>query len=134
MATRHGATTVTLPSDTVILITRCVEKPRPLVWDALTHPAAPAALVGSARALRSRFTQLPNVPSLIPNDRATSAIWRSSSSTIATASRRNSGGYFDGLPGRRFFDAAMDSSYVRSPLYGGVRPPAVLDPYHGNSW
>lgn len=38
MATRHGTATVTLPSDTEILITRCFEAPRPLVWDALTTP------------------------------------------------------------------------------------------------
>ena len=38
MATRHGSATVTLPSDTEILITRTFEAPRPLVWDALTTP------------------------------------------------------------------------------------------------
>jgi uncharacterized protein YndB with AHSA1/START domain len=38
MATRHGTATVTLPSDTEILITRCFEAPRMLVWDALTTP------------------------------------------------------------------------------------------------
>jgi uncharacterized protein (TIGR03086 family) len=38
MAKRHGSATVTLPSDTEILITRTFEAPRPLVWDALTTP------------------------------------------------------------------------------------------------
>ncbi|BCJ68257.1 TIGR03086 family metal-binding protein [Polymorphospora rubra] len=38
MATRHGSATVTLPSDTEILITRRFEAPRTLVWDALTTP------------------------------------------------------------------------------------------------
>lgn len=38
MAPRHGSATVTLPSDTEILITRCFEAPRALVWDALTTP------------------------------------------------------------------------------------------------
>jgi uncharacterized protein (TIGR03086 family) len=38
MATRHGSATVTLPSDTEILITRTFEAPRTLVWDALTMP------------------------------------------------------------------------------------------------
>src|SRR5690606_9910173 len=44
----------------------------------------------------------------------------SPSRTIATASRRNSGGYFDGLPGRRFFLLDMDSSYMRCPPNGGM--------------
>jgi uncharacterized protein (TIGR03086 family) len=38
MTTRHGSATVTLPSDTEILITRSFEAPRWLVWDALTTP------------------------------------------------------------------------------------------------
>src|SRR3954463_3200752 len=38
MATRHGSATVTLPSDTEILITRSFEAPLPLVWEALTTP------------------------------------------------------------------------------------------------
>jgi uncharacterized protein (TIGR03086 family) len=38
MATRHGSATVTLPSDTEILITRTFEAPRALVWEALTMP------------------------------------------------------------------------------------------------
>jgi uncharacterized protein (TIGR03086 family) len=38
MTTRHGSATVTLPSDTEILITRSFEAPRALVWDALTTP------------------------------------------------------------------------------------------------
>ena len=38
MTTRHGSATVTLPSDTEILITRIFEAPRHLVWDALTTP------------------------------------------------------------------------------------------------
>ncbi len=38
MTTRPGSATVTLPSDTEILITRCFEAPRALVWDALTTP------------------------------------------------------------------------------------------------
>lgn len=38
MATRRGSATVTLPSDTEILITRSFEAPRALVWDALTTP------------------------------------------------------------------------------------------------
>lgn len=38
MATRHGSATVTLPSDTEILITRAFEAPMPLVWDTLTQP------------------------------------------------------------------------------------------------
>jgi uncharacterized protein (TIGR03086 family) len=38
MATRHSSATVTLPSDTEILITRSFEAPRSLVWDALTTP------------------------------------------------------------------------------------------------
>lgn len=38
MATRHGSATVTLPSDTEILITRFFEAPRDLVWEALTSP------------------------------------------------------------------------------------------------
>lgn len=38
MATRHGSATVTLPSDTEILITRRFEAPRALVWEALTTP------------------------------------------------------------------------------------------------
>lgn len=38
MTTRYGSATVTLPSDTTILITREFEAPRALVWDALTTP------------------------------------------------------------------------------------------------
>jgi uncharacterized protein (TIGR03086 family) len=38
MTTRPGSATVTLPSDTEILITRRFEAPRTLVWDALTTP------------------------------------------------------------------------------------------------
>jgi uncharacterized protein (TIGR03086 family) len=38
MATRHGSATVTLPSDTDILITRSFEAPRNLVWRTLTEP------------------------------------------------------------------------------------------------
>ena len=38
MTARHGSATVTLPSDTEILITRFFEAPRHLVWDALTSP------------------------------------------------------------------------------------------------
>jgi uncharacterized protein (TIGR03086 family) len=38
MTKRHGSATVTLPSDTEILITRSFEAPRWLVWDALTTP------------------------------------------------------------------------------------------------
>lgn len=38
MAARHGSATVTLPSDTEILITRSFEAPRWLVWDAMTTP------------------------------------------------------------------------------------------------
>lgn len=38
MAPRHGSATVTLPSDTEILITRTFEAPRWLVWDAMTTP------------------------------------------------------------------------------------------------
>jgi len=38
MATRHGSATVTLPSDTEILITRSFDAPAALVWDALTQP------------------------------------------------------------------------------------------------
>ena len=38
MTTRHGSATVTLPTDTEILITRSFEAPRALVWDALTTP------------------------------------------------------------------------------------------------
>lgn len=38
MATRHGSATVTLPSDTEILITRSFEAPRALVWEAMTTP------------------------------------------------------------------------------------------------
>jgi len=38
MTTRPGSATVTLPSDTEILITRSFEAPRTLVWDALTTP------------------------------------------------------------------------------------------------
>jgi uncharacterized protein (TIGR03086 family) len=38
MAPRHGSATVTLPSDTEILITRSFEAPRALVWEALTTP------------------------------------------------------------------------------------------------
>ena len=38
MATRPGSATVTLPSDTEILITRTFEAPRALVWDCLTTP------------------------------------------------------------------------------------------------
>jgi uncharacterized protein YndB with AHSA1/START domain len=38
MTTRHQSATVTLPSDTEILITRRFEAPRPLVWEALTTP------------------------------------------------------------------------------------------------
>lgn len=38
MATRHGSATVTLPSDTEILITRTFEAPRSLVWEAITTP------------------------------------------------------------------------------------------------
>ena len=38
MATRHGSATVTLPSDTEILITRYFEAPVLLVWEALTSP------------------------------------------------------------------------------------------------
>lgn len=38
MAQRHGSATVTLPSDTEILITRNFDAPRWLVWDAMTTP------------------------------------------------------------------------------------------------
>jgi uncharacterized protein (TIGR03086 family) len=38
MATRHGSATVTLPSDTEILLTRAFEAPRLIVWEALTTP------------------------------------------------------------------------------------------------
>ena len=38
MATRPGSATVTLPSDTEILITRTFEAPLALVWDCLTTP------------------------------------------------------------------------------------------------
>ncbi len=38
MATRHGSATVTLPSDTEILITRTFEAPRQVVWEAITTP------------------------------------------------------------------------------------------------
>lgn len=38
MATRHQSATVTLPSDTEILITRSFEAPLALVWDTLTQP------------------------------------------------------------------------------------------------
>lgn len=38
MATRPGSATVTLPSDTEILITRTFEAPRALVWEAMTTP------------------------------------------------------------------------------------------------
>ncbi len=38
MAPRPGSATVTLPSDTEILITRTFEAPRPLVFDAMTTP------------------------------------------------------------------------------------------------
>lgn len=38
MATRNGSATVTLPSDTEILITRIFDAPRSLVWEALTTP------------------------------------------------------------------------------------------------
>ena len=44
---------------------------------------------------------------------------RCSSSTIATASRWNSGGYFDGRPLGRFL-LDMDSSYTRCPPNGGM--------------
>ena len=37
-STRNGSATVTLPSDTEILITRSFDAPRALVWDALTTP------------------------------------------------------------------------------------------------
>lgn len=60
------------------------------------------------RAARSRVTQLPSVPSLTPDERATSAAGRPSSRTIATASAWNSGGYFAGQRGRRFFGVDMD--------------------------
>lgn len=39
MGNRHGSATVTLPSDTDILITRDFEAPKALVWNALTDPA-----------------------------------------------------------------------------------------------
>lgn len=38
MATRHGSATVSLPSDTEILIVRDFEAPRSLVWEAMTTP------------------------------------------------------------------------------------------------
>lgn len=38
MATRHGSATVSLPSDTEILIVRTFEAPRSLVWEAMTTP------------------------------------------------------------------------------------------------
>jgi uncharacterized protein (TIGR03086 family) len=38
MATRHGSATVTLPSDTEILITRTFEAPLQVVWEAITTP------------------------------------------------------------------------------------------------
>jgi len=38
MSTRHGSATVTLPSDTEILITRTFEAPRSLIWDVMTTP------------------------------------------------------------------------------------------------
>jgi uncharacterized protein (TIGR03086 family) len=38
MTARHGSATVTLPSDTEIVIRRSFEAPRSLVWDALTTP------------------------------------------------------------------------------------------------
>jgi hypothetical protein len=47
-------------------------------------------------ASRSAATQLASVLSLIPNDRAISTRGRSEVFTNSTASRRNSGGYFDG--------------------------------------
>ncbi|MDH4074880.1 MAG: site-specific integrase [Acidimicrobiia bacterium] len=56
----------------------------------------------SPRAIRSFATQFPNVPAFTPVASATSAIERRSSKTIATASRRNSGGNFEGRPPRDF--------------------------------
>ncbi len=38
MTTHHGTATVSLPTDTTILITRSFEAPRALVWEALTTP------------------------------------------------------------------------------------------------
>jgi uncharacterized protein YndB with AHSA1/START domain len=38
MATRHGTATVTLPSNTEMLITPAFDAPRSLVWDTLTTP------------------------------------------------------------------------------------------------
>src|ERR671918_2433322 len=74
----------------------------------------------SPRSMRSWATQFPNVPAFTPKDRATSAIGRSSSRTIDTASRRNSGGNFDGGPPLDFLIVDMDSSYTRCPSNGGI--------------
>jgi hypothetical protein len=64
---------------------------------------------------------LPRVPAFTPTARPTSAIERPSSRTIATASRRNSGGCFDGRPRALFLLLLdMDSSYTRCPSNGGM--------------
>ena len=49
-----------------------------------------------ATAVRSSLIQFANVVSLIPTDLAISTLGRSDVFTSSTASRRNSGGYFDG--------------------------------------
>ncbi len=84
------------------------------------------ALIGSIspraspRSMRSWPTQFPSVPRSRRPQRATSAIERSSSSTIATASRRNSGGYFEGRPTLDSSCWTWTSSYTRCPSNGGM--------------
>ena len=87
---------------------------------ARSSPLSPSR---SPRSMRSLATQFPSVPSFTPSDRAVSAIVRPSSSTIATASRRNSGGYFEGRPRARLLLLDMDSSYTRCPSNGGIPSP-----------
>jgi hypothetical protein len=62
------------------------------------------------------------VPSITPIDRATSTIDRPSSRTIATASRWNSGGYFDGRPSALFLLDMDFLLYEVSAQWGDAQP------------
>ena len=87
----------------------------------------------SPGSIRSWPTQFPNVPVVTPMLRATSAISRSSSNTIATASRPNSCEYFDGRPADRPSSACW--TWALSPIEVSTQreddhaaPPAWLAP------
>lgn len=61
------------------------------------HPGHCACSGGDSHGERVEY-EFPSVPSITPIERATSAMLRPSSRTIATASRWNYNGYFDGRP------------------------------------